>query len=281
LNPVVEVVCARIPLVVSPGGTDIHADWMVEGRKEIIAQVCRKARFLISQSDEILFRLKELFPELRERVVFIPKSFSWMGNENFDLRGAAECDGGNLLFFFPAGIRPVKRNLECLRMLGGVHAERPHIRVVFAGAALDHAYAADFAEEVERLRAFARWIPPIAPQAIRSVYRAADIILNASYSEGLSNALLEATAAGRPILASKIPGNRWPVLGEDGNHPMGLLYDLDDPEDFLKKALILIDEQEVRRKLGEAGKKRAARLPKPEEEARHLSRVYAMALREG
>ena len=125
---------------------------------------------------------------------------------------------------------------------------------------------------------FARWIPPVPPSAILSAYRAADIILNASSSEGLSNALLEATAAGRPVLASKIPGNRWVVLGNNGDHPMGLLYDGDDPEDFLKKALILIDEEEVRRKFGEAGIRRAASLPTPEEEAGRLARVYEMAM---
>jgi len=93
--------------------------------------------------------------------------------------------------------------------------------------------------------------------------------------------VLEATAAGRPVLASKIPGNRWVVLGNNGDHPMGLLYDGDDPEDFLKKALILIDEEEVRRKFGEAGIRRAASLPTPDEEAGRLARVYEMAMHPG
>jgi glycosyltransferase involved in cell wall biosynthesis len=71
------------------------------------------------------------------------------------------------------------------------------------------------------------------------------------------------------------------VLGNNGDHPMGFLYDMDDPEDFLKKALILVDEEEVRRKFGEAGIRRSASLPTPEEEAGRLARVYQQAMEQG
>jgi glycosyltransferase involved in cell wall biosynthesis len=273
-----DEICIGIPLVVSPGGTDVNVDWKVRDRKEIISQIFARARFIVVQSEEFSQRLGKVFPEGKANLAFIPKSFVWLGDEIFDLRRAANCRQGDILLFFPAGIRPVKGNLECLQMLEKVHAARPQIRAVFAGAAIDRGYAARFERAIKRFQHFACWLPPIAPEAIRSGYEAADIVLNASRSEGLSNALIEATAAGRPILASKIPGNRWAVLGDDGNRPMGLLYDLDDPKDFLKKALILVDEEDVRNRLGEAGKKRGALLPTPEEEGVQLARIYEKAL---
>ncbi len=281
LNPLMEVFGSKIPVVASPGGTDLNVDWKTRKQREIIVRVCHRARFIVVQSEELHTRLRDLLPEIAERLVMIPKSIAYLGREEFDLRGAAGCGPETILFFMPAGIRPVKGNLECLRMLKRVHEQRPRIRALFAGAAIDPGYSEKFEREVKELQSFARWIPPIPPSAILSAYRATDIVLNGSYSEGLSNALLEATGAGRPVLASKIPGNRWAVLGNNGDHPMGLLYDVDDPEDFLKKALILIDEEEVRRKLGEAGIRRAAFLPTPEEEAGRLSRVYEMAMGPG
>jgi glycosyltransferase involved in cell wall biosynthesis len=281
LNPLFELFGSKIPLVVSPGGTDMNVDWKDRQKREIIVRTCHRARFIIVQSEELHLRLQDLLPEIGERLVWIPKSILHLGRENFDLRGAAGCGPENLLFFMPAGIRPVKGNLECLRLLKAVHEQRPGVRALFAGAPLEPGYAERFEKEANDLRAFARWIPPIPPPAILSAYRAADIVLNGSFSEGLSNALLEATAAGRPVLASKIPGNRWAVLGENGDHPMGLLYDMNDPEDFLKKALILVDEEEVRRKFGEAGIRRAASLPTPEEEAGRLARVYQRAMEQG
>lgn len=278
LTPPVEVFGAKIPLVVSPGGTDVNVDWKDAEKRKIMARICRRARFIIVQSGEALGRLRELFPETGDRLLLIPKSILFPGKEKFDLREAAGCGPKNLLFFFPAGIRPVKGNLECLRRLKAVCRKRRRIRVLFAGPALDSAYAEKFAAEMAASRAFARWVPPIPPPAMLSAYGSADVVLNGSFSEGLSNALLEATAAGRPVLASKIPGNRLAVLGKDGDLPMGLLYDPEDPEDFVRKALILIDDDELRRKFGEAGLRRAATLPTLAEEAGLLTRVYEQAI---
>ena len=48
-------------------------------------------------------------------------------------------------------------------------------------------------------------------------YRAADLYISASHSDGTSISLLEAMACGRPVLVSDIPGNReWVVPGEQG-----------------------------------------------------------------
>lgn len=265
-------------LVVSPGGTDIHLDSKVEDRRRIITQVFERVKTVIAQSEEMMQRIVEAYPQLQDRVIIIPKSFCWMGEEEFNLRGASNCGSDDTLFFFPAGIRPVKGNLEALRLLERIHALRPSIRAVFAGPALDKDYAMKFQQEVERLRAFARWLSPIPFQAMRSAYKDADVIFNFSFSEGMSNVLLEAKALGKPILASDIPGNRWPVLGDQKDLPAGLLFDLHSPEHFIQQALRLLDDKELREKLGQGGKNQAARLPGSEEEARGLIRVYEEVL---
>jgi glycosyltransferase involved in cell wall biosynthesis len=78
------------------------------------------------------------------------------------------------------------------------------------------------------------WVPDVMPH-----FAAADVFAIPSRAEGLSNALLEATALGRVIVASDIPGNRA-VLGDA--HPFyfpagdvgalesALLKALSDPE---------------------------------------------------
>lgn len=210
----------------------------------------------------------------------IPKSFCWMGKEEFDLRKASNCGSEDILFFFPAGIRPVKGNLEALLLLQKVYSLRPSLRAVFAGPALDKDYSNKFEQEIKRLHVFARWLPPIPFEAIRAAYRGADVILNFSYSEGISNTLLEAKASGKPILASDILGNRLPVLGDQKGLPAGLLFDLHSPEHFVHQALRLIDDHELRKVLGRNGKEQAARLPGPEQEAVGLLGVYKNVLLE-
>ncbi len=136
-----------------------------------------------------------------------------------------------------------------------------------------------FFREAERLRVFARWVPPIHPAAMRAAYDSVDVILNGSASEGLSNVLIEGRAAGKPLLASDIPGNRWPVLGDPGDSPMGILFDPSDPDDLVRKAVRLVDDEMLRRKLGEAGAVYASRMPGPGDEARALVAVYEAAMR--
>jgi glycosyltransferase involved in cell wall biosynthesis len=267
-----------LPLVVSPSGTDMNIESRRHAGREIVRTVLDRADAIIVQSEEGRARLREVVPECMARVFFAPKSFVWLGEEAQDLRAACGFGADCVLFFMPAGIRPVKGNLECLLGFETVHGLRPRARIVFSGPPLDGKYEARFRKETERLRGIACWIPPITPAAMRSAYESADVILNGSFSEGLSNVLIEGKAAGRPLLASDIPGNRWPVLGDAGDAPMGLLFDPSSQADFTEKALRLIDGETLRRTLGEAGAAYARRMPGPCDEARALVAVYEKAM---
>jgi glycosyltransferase involved in cell wall biosynthesis len=266
-------------MVVSPAGTDINGDLQSGGKKEAILGVFRSARLIIAQGTGMVERLAEAVPEFGRRVVVVQKSICWLGEEHFDLRGAAGLGAEEFLFFLPAGIRPVKGNLECLANLEKVHAARPHVRVVFAGPNLDSDYCARFEALVDRTKNFARWIPLIPPAGMRAAYGASDVVLNTSFSEGLSNALLEGMAAGRPVLASDIRGNRTAVVGKNGNLPSGCLFNPGDPEDFVKKALRLVDDGAFRDAFAEEGRRRAGEWPTPAEEGEGLIRAYEKAVR--
>ena len=112
---------------------------------------------------------------------------------------------------------------------------------------------------------------------MRSGYEASDVVVNASFSEGLSNSVLEALAAGRPVLASDVPGNRQPLQGEDGP-PAGLLFDTRNTDDFVAKAIALVDDDELRRRLEQAAGMRRNAIPTPEAEAAGLISAYKAAI---
>ncbi len=278
LHPVVAEKPARFSLVVSPGGTDINQDLEVPERRDAVERVFRMAGAIVTQSAETAERLLRHMPDLDRRIVHVPKAVCWFGNESCDLRKIAGCNDRNILFFLPAGIRPVKGNLECLMAMQKVYSIRPHIRFVAAGPAIDLEYADHFEREVKKLSAFAVWISGIPPAAMRSAYDASDIVLNSSFSEGRSNSLLEAVASARPVLASNIPGNLWPVLGDSGDEQTGLLYELSDADDFVANAVRLIDDASLRIRFGQAAQSRNSRLPDPEEEADGLIAAYQKAL---
>ena len=267
-----------IPLVVSPAGTDINKQASGPVLSEKAVAVCSVANAIITQSTWLFDLLRKALPGHHEKMQFIPKSFRWLGNDPFDAKSRMQWNRDLCLFLCPAGVRPVKNNLACLHLMEEVYRLRPHVRILFAGPVLDEEYAARFEREINRCASFARWTEHIPPAAMRSAYESADIVLNASQSEGLSNTLLEAIVAGKPILASRIPGNEWPVMGDDGKAPCGFLFDLDNSADFIEKAIILIDDAAVCRRFSDFCRIRAARLPSPEDEADALLQIYRQVI---
>jgi len=62
-----------------------------------------------------------------------------------------------------------------------------------------------------------RFIGQIRNDELAGYYRAADLYLSASHSDGSSVSLMEALACGKPVLVSDIPGNKeWILNGEQG-----------------------------------------------------------------
>jgi glycosyltransferase involved in cell wall biosynthesis len=277
LDPEVNGRYGNVPVIVSPAGTDINGDLEDPEKKETVFGICRHSRAIVAQGQGTLERMGKLMPELGAKIVHVPKSFMWFGESACDLRAACGWTRDDFVFFMPAGIRPVKGNLECLRALESLHTVRPKMRAVFAGPVLDVDYARRFEAEIKRLTAFACWISTIPPEAMRSAYGGADVVLNASRAEGLSNVLLEAIASGKPVLASDIPGNRWVILGDNGG-PCGCLFEPGSISDFVRQAVRLIDDEQLRRELAKAGLARAGQWPDPGTESDRLIATYREAL---
>jgi glycosyltransferase involved in cell wall biosynthesis len=83
-----------------------------------------------------------------------------------------------------------------------------------------------------------------------AVYRAADVFVLASFTEGHPKVLLEAMACGLPVVASDCPGNR--SLVEEGR--TGLLFDPRRPEELAACLKRILDDEALARRLGDAGR---------------------------
>jgi glycosyltransferase involved in cell wall biosynthesis len=87
-------------------------------------------------------------------------------------------------------------------------------------------------------------------QDMDEVYRQAHIVCLPSLREGLPTVLIEAAAAGRPIVASDVPGCREVV--EDGVN--GLLVPPGDPAALARALAMLASDPALRQQMGAAGR---------------------------
>ncbi len=83
-------------------------------------------------------------------------------------------------------------------------------------------------------------------------YRSFSVFVNASFSEGMSNTILEAMACGLPLVVSNVPGNASWIKDEVNS----LQFNPTDPEGLADKLDALSADPERGRKMGDSNRRR-------------------------
>ena len=129
-----------------------------------------------------------------------------------------------------------------LRAAERVAQTRPDTVFLIAGAAPPE----------QRPAADVRWLGRVEHEAMPALYRAADLVVLPSVGpEALSRVPLEAAAAGRPTVGARAGGIPEEIL--DGE--TGLLVKRGDPEELAKAILRLLEDDELRTRLGESARR--------------------------
>jgi glycosyltransferase involved in cell wall biosynthesis len=107
-------------------------------------------------------------------------------------------------------------------------------------------------------------------------YRAADVYLSTSYSDGSSISLLEALACGLPVLVSDIPGNQeWVV--DKGAGKVGWLYEVGEVEHLTSSIIKAEDNRNDLGEMGTAARKLAEAEANWEDNFPQLMEAYQLA----
>ncbi|OGP66151.1 MAG: hypothetical protein A2170_00725 [Deltaproteobacteria bacterium RBG_13_53_10] len=109
---------------------------------------------------------------------------------------------------------------------------------------------------------------------VRSFLHSIDVFAFASTSEGFGQVVIEAMAAGKPVLVSKIPPLTEIVV--DGES--GLLVDHDNPKAFAEAIIWLLKNKEEARRIGEQGAKRVTEVFSAERMAQKTFQLYKTLL---
>lgn len=115
----------------------------------------------------------------------------------------------------------------------------------------------EYKETVEKLQEEGIAVFHGFQEETRPYYAMADCVVLPSYHEGMSNVLLEASAVGRPVITSNIPGCREAV--EDGRS--GYLCEVKDAESLYEKMKQMMEKTpEEREEMGKCARKRMEEL---------------------
>ena len=148
-----------------------------------------------------------------------------------------------------AGFRPVKDHATAIRAMSRLRGRYTKVRLVLAGSGETMTATRDLVKHwgLEDRVTFLG-----LRDDVRNLWHAADIGLLSSLSEGTSVALMEAMAAGKPVVATDVGGNPELVL----RHKTGLLTPRREARDMALAIATLVDDAALRQTMGEAGRKR-------------------------
>lgn len=230
------------PVVVMLSGTDVNEGLQQPEQIVVIEKVLSQADGLMAHNALMIESLRCRYPEISVRLHYLPAAIE-LGTGDYPLRQQIDCSDDTVLFLCPASIRPVKGVIHLIELFDSLERQQQNWqhgwRLVFCGPELDDSYSQHFHRAVNE-RPWVHYLGVIPPDLMAAAMKEADVVINNSKSEGLPNALIEASALGKPILASDISGNR-PIVDQGVN---GFLYQ--DHHQFCQFCTELIVDHQLR-----------------------------------
>lgn len=177
--------------------------------------------------------------------------------DRFGWRCRLGISADDLVVTMLANLRPAKDHVTLLhawhRLIRELPEKAPGLHLLLAGAPQQS--AASVRELAASLRILDTSVHLLGQVTdVSGLLAASDVGVLTSAREGLPNAVLEYMAAGLPVIATDLPGNRE-ALGMDYDHPFPAVA---DPAQVAEAIGLLLADSSLRRKLGERNRERAA-----------------------
>ena len=171
-------------------------------------------------------------------------------------------------------LRSVKGHKYLIQAIPLILDKFPHTRLVLVG---DGPLRSELERLAEKLKVRERIMFLGYRPDVSELMNIFDIFILPSLSEGLSNVLLEAMAASKPVIATNVGGN--PEVVEDGR--TGLLVPPKDPKKIAEAVNELLDNKNKRLEMGKAGLERVKEKFSISKTVREYKEVYLEVLHKG
>lgn len=277
-NSIFATICARVagtPAVIA------SRRWLEPPRHghELLSRMAyRLAHHVLANSASVAAYLTDSQGVRSSRVVVIPNFVDESAFEpipagsKHDLRRAFRIPGDAPVVGIVANLSPVKDHATLLRAIAELRPRWPTLQLILVG---DGACRADLEALVDKLGLQGAVHFAGFQMSTSNLHHAFDVSVLCSTSEGFSNSIVEAMAAGRPVVATNVGGNQNAV--KEGL--TGLLVPPRDPLRLAAAIEELLENPELRRTMGSAARERAAKEFSAAAVVRSLESLYYSMLK--
>ncbi len=174
-------------------------------------------------------------------------------HDNDRLREAAAFPPEARIILNIGGIRPIKDHATLIRAVARVSAALPQTRLLLVGSDYGNGMQPALERLIDSLGIRGAVIFAGVRHDIPQLMALSHVYANTSLFEGMSNTILEAMAAGKPVVATTVGGN--PELVQNG--ATGFLAPPGDHERLGEQLTALLADPALCARFGEAGRRRA------------------------
>jgi glycosyltransferase involved in cell wall biosynthesis len=259
-----------VPSVVSARGNDLDRSVLDPAAAPFVLKALELATCVTAVSRDLARKAGALCPGARVEVVpngVDPRVFRPVSPDHELARTLGLA--GRAVLGFSGELRRKKGLTVLLPALAELARERPVTLLAVGGVRPDDMGTVELFRR-QRPEAHLVMLPPREPAALPPVYALMDVFVHPSLRDGLPNALLEAMACGRPVVAAAAGG--IPDVVRDGTD--GLLVDPGDVAALVRALRRVLDDRDLAARLAAAGRDRVRRDFTPEAEVRGYRRLH-------
>ena len=221
---------------------------------------------------------QERYPESKVTVIHNGWRLRDLCEDRVQVRSALGIPAAAKMLLIVANLRPLKRVDDAIRITALASRADPDVWLVVVGADRSGATGS----ERERLALLARELGVVDRVVFAGeradpwpVISACDVGLLCSESEGLSNTLIEYSAAGKAVVCSRVGGNEEVVADSQS----GFLYAVGNVEQAAARVAQLLRDPELRHRMGVVGRQLVATRFAIEQMVESHLRLYAAVAR--
>jgi glycosyltransferase involved in cell wall biosynthesis len=250
----------------------MHCEWLSQLDYQVMADRLGRCDLVLGSSEYITDKVRLRFPQYGDRCQTV---YNGVDAGRFMRPEASPPTSGEKRLLFVGRVSPEKGVHVLLEAFCRVHEQHPNVRLDLVGpvgampreflvdlsdepdvAALAGLYGEEYGAQLQRMAAslpygrvtFAGSRPH---EEIAATYWDADILINPSFSEAFGMSLVEAMAAGKPVIATRTGGMTEIVASAQA----GFLVERGDAAGLAEAILQLLANDELRHEMGRRGRR--------------------------